>query len=60
MSFQHYFYPNRDEIGREREKTILVPNFVPTRPGVEKSNKNSKKILKIKKHYSDIISIETG
>ena len=32
-SFQQYSYPKRDEIGREREKKILVPNSVHTRPG---------------------------
>ena len=37
------FYPNRDEIGREREEKILIPNSVPTRPGQENSKKNRKK-----------------
>jgi len=32
-----------DEIGRESEKKILVPNSVHTRPGQENSEKNSKK-----------------
>ena len=45
-SFRHYFLPKRDEIGRESEKKILVPNFVHTRPWHEnsknKSEKNSK------------------
>ena len=50
----------RDEIGREREKKILVPNSVHTRPGQENSEKSSKKIQKIKKLYSDIISIQKG
>ena len=33
-SFQHYFLPKRDEIGREREKKIkiLLPNSVHARP----------------------------
>ena len=39
---------------------ILVLNFVPTRPELENSQKNSKKIQKIKKHHSGIISIQTG
>ena len=39
---------------------ILVLNFVPTRPELENSQKNSKKIQKIKKHHSSIISIQTG
>ena len=52
-----YFEPNRDEIGREKEKKILVPNSVHTRTGEENSEKNSKKI---KKTYSDIISAKTG
>ena len=56
-SFWDYFYPNWDEIGRGREKKILVPNFVPILPGLENSKKNSKKIHK---HNSDFISIQTG
>ena len=47
--------PKRDEIGREREKKNLLPNFVHSRPRQENSEKNSKKIEKIKKtsfrHY---------
>ena len=58
-SFRHYFYPNRDEIGLEREKKIVVPNSVPTRPWLEKSQKKIKKIQKIKNHHSGIISIQT-
>ena len=27
-SLWHYFYPKRDEIGRERVENILVPNSV--------------------------------
>ena len=45
-SFRYYFYPNRDEIGQEREKKNFVPNFDPTRPGLENSIKNSKQIQK--------------
>ena len=41
------FSQNGDEIGRERGKNILLPNSVPTRPGQENSEKNSKKIEKI-------------
>ena len=48
------------ERGREREKKILVPNSVHVRPGQENSEKNSKKIQKIKKPLSDIISIQDG
>ena len=43
-TFRHYFLPKRDEIGREREKKILLPNSVHTRPGQENSERNSKKI----------------
>ena len=46
-SFRHYFLPKWDEIGREREKKILLPNSVHTRPRQENSEKNSKKIEKI-------------
>ena len=51
----HYFWPKRDEIGRKSEKKLLVPNSVHTRTGQENSEKNSKKIQKIKKPLSGII-----
>ena len=54
-SLWHYFYPNRDETGREREENILVTNFIHTQPKQENSEKNSKKIQKIKKPLSGII-----
>ena len=44
----------------EKEKKILVPNSVHTRPGQENSEKNSKKIQKIKKLNSGIISMQKG
>ena len=47
----------KNQIGRERETKILVPNSVHTRLGQENQEKNSKKI---KKTYSDIISAKTG
>ena len=40
---RHYFQPKRDEIDRESEKKILIPNSVHTRPGQENSEQNSKK-----------------
>ena len=55
-AFWLYFWPKRDEIGREREKKVLVPNSVHTRPRKENSEKNSKKIQKIKKPLSGNIS----
>ena len=59
-NFQHYFQTKRDEIGREREKKILVPNSVPTQPKLENSEKNSKKIQKIKNPLSGIIFSQNG
>ena len=59
-SFWYNFQPKRVEIGREREKKILVPNSVHTRPGQENSQRNSKKIQKIKKLNSSFISIQKG
>ena len=56
----HYFYQKRDEIGRERVENILVTNFVRTRPMQENSEKNSKKIQKIKKPLSGIILGKNG
>ena len=44
----------------EKEKKILDPNFVHTQPGQENSEKNSKKIQKIKNPLSGIISSQKG
>ena len=59
-TIRHYFSPNRDETGREREKRILDPNSAHTRRGAENSEKKSKKIQKIKKPLSDIIFSQNG
>ena len=45
---------------KKREKKNLVPNSVHTWPGDENSQKNSKKIGKIKKPLSGIISSQNG
>ena len=45
---------------QEREKKILVSNAVHTRPGQENSEKNSKKIEKIKKPLSNINFSQNG
>ena len=58
--FRHYFQPKWDEIGGEREKKILDPNFVQTRPVKENSKKNIKIIQKIKKPLSVIIFSQNG
>ena len=47
-------------MGQEREKKILASNSVPTQPELENSKKKSKKIQKIKKVNSGIISIQNG
>ena len=47
-------------MGREKEKKILVPNSVHTRPGQQNSKRNNKKIQKIKKLNSGFISIQKG
>ena len=54
------FRQNGVEISRERGKKILLPNSVPTRPGQENSEKNSKKIEKIKKPLSHTIFCQDG
>ena len=59
-SFRHYFLPKRDEIGWERGKKNLVPNSAHARPRKENSEKNSKKIQKIKKPLSGIIFNQNG
>ena len=43
-------------MGREKEKKILVPNSVHTQPRQENSEKNTKKIQKIKKPLFGIVS----
>ena len=59
-TFRHYLQPKRDEIGTKREKKILVPNSVHTRPRKENSKKNRKKIQKTKKLLSAIIFSQNG
>ena len=54
------FLAKWDEISRESEKKILVPNSIHTQPGQENSEKNSKKIKKIKKPLSGIIFSQNG
>ena len=44
----------------KEKKKILLPNFVQTRLGQENSEKNIKKIEKIKKPHADIISSQNG
>ena len=44
ISFRHYFQPNWDEIGRERDKTNLGPNSVHIGLRQGNSERNSKKI----------------
>ena len=44
----------------KKKKKKLVPNFVHSRPVQENSEKNSKKIQKIKKSLSDIILSQNG
>ena len=52
--------PKQDEIGWEKEKNILGPNFANTGPRQQNSEKNSKKIQKIKKPISGNISSQNG
>ena len=48
-------------LGRNRSRKKKKNSFrsVPTRPRIEHSQKNSKKIKKIKKHHSGFISSQT-
>ena len=55
-----YFYPKRAERGREREKKILVSNSVHTRPGQENSEKNRKKIKKLKHLFPALFPSKKG
>ena len=59
-SFRHYLQLKRDEIGQEREKKILDPDSVHTRPRQENSEKYSEKIKKIKKSLLGNISRQNG
>ena len=45
---------------KKEKKKILVPNSVPTLAGQENSEKNSKKIQKIRKPLSGVISSQNG
>ena len=45
-------------MAEKEKKKNLVPNSIHTRPGQENSEKNSKKIQKIKKPLSSIIFSE--
>ena len=47
-------------LAEKEKKKILDPNSVSTQPKLENSKKNSKKIQKIKKFNSGIISIQNG
>ena len=49
-----------DEIGRERDKRILDPNSAHTRSGGANSEKNSKKIQKIREQLFSIIFSQIG
>ena len=48
----------RDQPKKKKKKIIL--SSVPSKPELEHSQKNSKKIQKIKKRHSSIISKQTG
>ena len=54
------FSQNEMRYAEKEKKRIFSPNFVPTQPELENSKKNSKKIQKIKKLNSSIISIQNG
>ena len=58
--FPAIFFAKRVEIGREREKKILVPNSIRPQPRQENSKKNSEKIQKTKKPLSGNISSQNG
>ena len=49
-----------DEIGQKRKKKNLVPNSVYTQPRQENSEKNCKKIRKIKKLFPALFLAKTG
>ena len=54
------FSQNGDDISRKGENKILVPNSVRSRRGQENSEKNCKKIQKIKKSIPGIIFSQNG
>ena len=60
--FWNDFYPNRVQIGREREKKKkLAPNSIPTRPEQENSQKKiAKKFKKLKNIIPAIFLSKTG
>ena len=52
--------PKRVRTGREWEKKKIIVPILPTQPRIENSEKNSKKIQKIKMHNSGFISSQNG
>ena len=60
IKFPALFLVNTDETSRKSENKILLQNSVHTRPGREKSEKNSKKIQKIIKPLPGIIFSPNG
>ena len=60
-TIRHYFQPNRDETGREREKTILDPNSAHTRPGGENcKKKTAKKFKKLRNNFPALVLAKKG
>ena len=51
---------NGNEIGWERGKKILVPNFVHSRLGEENSENNRKKFKKLKNLFPSLFFAKTG
>ena len=58
--FPALFLAKRDNIGREREKKILLTNSVHTRPGQENSKKNAKKLKKLKNPFLTLFWAKMG
>ena len=52
--------PQGDEIGRQKEKKILVPNSVPKQPELENSKKKAKKFKKLEKLSPALFICKTG
>ena len=56
----HYFYRNRDEITREREKKNFISNSVPSQPGMNIPKNIDKKIKKLKNIIPVLFQFKLG
>ena len=59
-TIRHYFQPNRDEAGREREKEFQTPIPLILDPGEKIPRENAKKFKKLKNNFPALFLAKTG